>query len=153
METVELHRKVAVFNLRAEEVAMLNAACKTLPFRFSAGNAGAARGTFDHLWMGSVLNDPERFPELAALSYGRANPATFNPKVFAQERKNVVALADACLKKLARPGLVTTSVEEIPWITDWCERMQLACVVEEENYPTAIVEDPICFIRIGDAWT
>jgi hypothetical protein len=44
---------------------------------------------------------------------------------------------------------VTASVEEIPWITDWCTGKRVACVVEEEDYPTAIVEDPICFIRIG----
>ncbi|MGH7229906.1 MAG: hypothetical protein ACREJU_00925 [Nitrospiraceae bacterium] len=150
METTELRRKVAAFNLRTEEVAVLNAACKALSFQFSAGDAAVARGTFDHLWIVSVLNDPERFPELSALSYGRANPVTFNPTVFMQQRDAVTALADACLKKLTRPALVTVSVEEIPWITDWCERQKMMCVVEEEDYPTAIVEDPICFIRIGD---
>ena len=45
--------------------------------------------------------------------------------------------------------LVTTSVEEIPWITHWCEQEGLPYVVEEEDYPTAIVEDPICLIQIG----
>ena len=149
METLELDRQVSAFNLRTEEVAVVNAACKALPFQISAGDVSAARGTFDHLWIVSVLNDPERFPELSALSYGRANPATFDPNTFAQERKGVVALADACLKKLTRPGLVTTSVEEIPWITDWCERKQIEYVMEEEDYPTAIVGDPICFIKLG----
>jgi len=41
-------------------------------------------------------------------------------------------------------------VEEIPWITDWCERHDVACVVEDADYPTAIVQDPICFIRLGE---
>jgi hypothetical protein len=150
METLDLHRKVAVFNLRAEEVSVLNAACRTLPFRFVLGDAGSARGTFDHLWIVSVLNDPERFPDLSALSYGQANPVTFNPNAFVQERKAVAALADSCLKKVARPALVTTSVEEIPWIRSWCDRKKIACAVEEEEYPTAIVEDPVCFIRLGD---
>jgi hypothetical protein len=150
METLELHRKAAVFNLRAEEVSVLNAACQTLPFRFVSGDAGSARGTFDHLWIVSVLNDPEHFPDLSALSYGRANPVTFNPNAFARERKTVAALADACLKKLARPALVTTSIEEIPWITSWCDRKNIAYAVEEEEYPTAIVEDPVCFIQVGD---
>ncbi len=61
----------------------------------------------------------------------------------------VLELTDRCLGKLVIPGLVTASVEEIPWITDWCARRQIACVVEEEDYPTAIVEDPVCFIRVG----
>jgi hypothetical protein len=41
-------------------------------------------------------------------------------------------------------------VEEIPWITDWCERHGVPCVVEDYDYRTAIVQDPICFIRLGE---
>lgn len=149
METLELGRDVAAFNLRAEEITLLNQACKDLGFQFACGDAANANGSFDHLWIVSILNDPERFPELSALSYGRANPVTFDPTLFAQERATVLELADACLSKLTIPGLVTTSVEEIPWITDWCARKQIPCMVEEEDYPTAIVEDPICFIRVG----
>lgn len=150
METIDLHRTVEAYSLRADEVALLNAACSGLPFEFQAKDARAARGTFDHLWIVSVLNDPECFPELGALSSGRANPVTFDPASFTIERQAVLALAAGCLEKAARPGLVTTSVEEIPWITDWCERQGLACAVEDEDYPTAIVADPICFIRIGE---
>jgi len=46
---------------------------------------------------------------------------TFDPEVFAFERTVVHGIAAGCLEKLRRPGLVTTSVEEIPWITHWCE--------------------------------
>jgi hypothetical protein len=150
VETLELGRAVAAYNLRAEEVATLNRACADMPFRFIQGDAGATDGAFDHLWMVSVLNDPERFPELSALSYGRANPATFDPAAFAKERQTVLTLTDRCLSKLELPSLVTTSVEEIPWITDWCGARKIPCLVEGRDYPTAIVEDPVCFIRIGE---
>ena len=150
METTELHRTVAAYNLRAEEVAVLNGACAGLPFEVQAKDAREAEGPFDHLWIVSVLNDPECFPELGALSSGRANPVTFNPDSFTAERQDVLALAADCLEKIARPALVTTSVEEIPWITDWCERHDVTCVVEDEDYPTAIVQDPVCFIRLGE---
>ena len=150
METVELHRTVAAYNLRADEAAVLNRACAGLPFEFQAKDAREAEGPFDHLWIVSVLNDPECFPELGALSSGRANPVTFDPDSFTVERQAVLALAADCLEKIARPTLVTTSVEEIPWITDWCERHDVACVVEDADYPTAIVQDPICFIRLGE---
>lgn len=150
METMDLQRTVAVYNLRGDEVALLNAARAGLPFEFQAKDAREASGTFDHLWIVSVLNDPECFPELGALSSGRANPVTFDPAAFAIERQAVLDLAAGCLEKVARPGLVTTSVEEIPWITDWCERRDLTCAVEDEDYPAAIVADPICFIRIGE---
>jgi len=150
METLELHRTVKAYNLRTDEVALLNTACAGLPFEFQTKDAREGRGSFDHLWIVSVLNDPECFPELGALSSGRANPVTFDPASFAIERQAVFALAAGCLEKVASPGLVTTSVEEIPWITNWCERQGVACAVEDEDYPTAIVADPICFIRIGE---
>ncbi|MEK6604766.1 MAG: hypothetical protein AABY77_02615 [Nitrospirota bacterium] len=149
METLELHRTVEAYNLRADEVSLLNHACAGLPFGFRARDAREAAGTFDHLWIVSVLNDPECFPELGALSSGHANPVTFDPDVFAVERQVVFALASGCLEKVTRPGLVTTSIEEIPWITDWCERQGIPCVVENEDHPTALVEDPVCVIRIG----
>lgn len=150
METLDLGRHVDACNLRADEVAVLNQACRGLPVRISASDAYSKRGSYDHLWIVSVLNDPEQYPNVSALCYGRANPVTFNPAAFIEERTQIMALAEACLKKLALPALVSTSVEEIPWITDWCDRNTLRYVVEEEDYPTAIVEDPVCLIRVGD---
>lgn len=149
METMELGRVVSACNLRADEVALLNRSCRELPVRFAAQDARKAAGRFDHLWMVSVLNDPERYPELSALSYGRANPATFDAARFSRERRLVKSLADACLGKVTRPGLVTTSVEEIPWVADWCARRRVSYMVEKDDYPTALVGDPVCLIRIG----
>lgn len=153
MESLELRRHIDAYNLRRQEVSVLNHACHSMPFSFRSTNAQHARGTFDHLWLVSVLNDPERFPELSALSYGRANPPTFNPTRFSQERKKVLALTHACMKRLSRPGLVTTSVEEIPWIAQWCEQHRTPFVVEDKDYATALVGDPLCFIRIEELKT
>ena len=85
METMELGRTVTACNLREDEVAVLNQACGDAPFRFIHQDAGDVDGTFDHLWIVSVLNDPERFPELSALSYGRANPVLFDTAAFTRE--------------------------------------------------------------------
>ena len=149
METQALKREVVACNLRDKEVAVLNHAFHDLSFRFQAIEAQSAPGCFDHIWIVSVLNDPERFPELSNLSYGRANPVTFDLQAFSQERSWVLDLTTACLGKLTRPGLVTTSVEEIPWITHWCEREKKPYVVGTQDYPTALVGDPICFIEAG----
>jgi hypothetical protein len=151
MEALELGREIYAYNLRLAEVTVLNQACRGLPFSFHAADARTAPDKVDHLHIVSVLNDPECFPQVGALSSGRANPVTFDPHAFTIERSAVTALASGCLGKLDRPALVTTSVEEIPWITDWCERQGLGCIVEDEDYPTAIVGDPICLIRLGDA--
>ncbi len=149
MEIQDLNRQVSAHNLRQQEVEVIQQACPDLTQCLQTTDAQSASGTFDHIWMVSVLNDPERFPEVSALSYGRANPTTFDPIGFADERTVVQAMTNECLKKLTKPGLVTTSVEEIPWITQWCEDQTMAYQVGEQDYPTAIVGDPICFIEIG----
>lgn len=148
METLELHRQVEAYNLRDTEVAVLNRALQPTPVSITAGDARSALGMFDHLWMVSVLNDPERFPTVSALSYGRADPVAFDAARFCQEREAVFALTAACLEKVSQPGLITTSVEEIPWIAHWCEQHALSYLVGKADYPTAIVGDPICFIWI-----
>ena len=148
-ESIELQRQVEPYNLRRSEVAILNRACRALPVRFRAQDASSAASLFDHLWIVSVLNDPERFPHLSPLSYGRADPVTFNPLLFQKERRIVQAIVDRCMPKLNVPGLVTTSTEEVVWIADWCHRHKVPYHVERKQYPTALVGDPVCFVRIG----
>ncbi len=148
-EAIELNRLVEPYNLRRAEVTVLNQACAALPVTFHVRDATAATGRFDHLWIVSVLNDPERFPHVAPLSYGRADPVTFDPVKFQRERRTVQAIVDRCLPLLTRPGMVTTSIEEVVWIADWCHRKRIPYRVERRKYPTALVGDPICFIRIG----
>jgi len=149
VEQLDLQRQVFPYNLRRAEVFSLNRACKKTAVRFIAKDAAGAKGLFDHLWIVSVLNDPERFPHLAPLSYGRADPVTFNPTEFVNERRIAQAVVDRCMPKLTVPGLVTTSTEEVIWIADWCHRKNIPYIVEREQYSTALVGDPICFIRVG----
>ena len=151
LEILDMNRTVEAYNLRESEVRILNRACDGLPFTIQASNAQAARGTFEHLWMASVLNDPECFPETSALSYGRADPVRFDPLAFQRERTHIRDLLDACLRKLSRPGLLSTTVEEATWMADWLTRNRIPFHVEEQLYPTAIVGDPLCFIRIDSA--
>ena len=148
METVELSRTVEPYNLRRVEVAALNDACRSIPLTFRLADAADAKSRFDHLWIVSVLNDPERFPHLSPLSYGRGNPLTLNPLKFGQERRVVRALVARCMEKLARPGFVTTTTEEVLWIAEWCHRHRVPYRVGKHDYPTALVGDPICFMSI-----
>lgn len=149
MERVELCRVVEPYNLRRAEVATLNRACGSMSVTFHADDAASAEGRFDHLWMVSVLNDPERFPHLSLLSYGQGDPLTLDPHKFDAERRIVRALVARCMGKLAKPGLVTTTVEEVIWIAEWCHRHRVPYVVEKRYYPTALVGDPLCFMQIG----
>jgi hypothetical protein len=148
-EAIELTRQVEPYNLRRSEVAVLNRACVGTPVKFYATTAEKAKGMFDHLWIVSVLNDPERFPDLSPLSYGNANPVTFSPARFERQRRIVRSIVDRCMPKLSLPGWVTTSTEEVVWIADWCHRHGTPYHVEQRQYPTALVGDPICFIQVG----
>jgi len=148
-ELIELQRQVAPYNLRRSEVVVLNRACRSLPLKFKVQDASLASGLFDHLWIVSVLNDPERFPHLAPLSYGTADPVTFDPRQFEQQRRVVRSIVDRVMPKLSLPGLVTTSTEEVIWIADWCHRKTIPYLVEREQFPTALVGDPVCFMKIG----
>lgn len=149
MEIVELDRTVEPYNLRRAEVAALNSAFRSIPLKFHLADAAGAKGRFDHLWIVSVLNDPERFPHLSPLSYGQGNPLTLDPLKFGKERCIVRALVARCMGKLARPGFVTTTTEEVLWIAEWCHRHRVPYRVGTHQYPTALVGDPICFIEIG----
>ena len=148
-EVMELQRQVEPYNLRRSEVVVLNRACRALPLRFKARDASSAAGLFDHLWIVSVLNDPERFPHLAPLSYGTADPVTFDPHQFERQRRVVRSIVNRVMPKLSLPGLVTTSTEEVVWIADWCHRKNIPYLVERKQLPTALVGDPICFIKVG----
>jgi len=149
LEQLELGRTVTACNLRKNEVAVLNRACRDVSCRFEARDGGSVRAGYDHLWLVSVANDPERFPELSALSYGRANPVTFNARRFLPEQRAVARLVDRCLSRLKLPGLVTTTVEEAVWIAEWCHRHGIPYHIEERTYPSPTVGDPICFVGLG----
>lgn len=149
METLDLDRSVIACNLRRQEVQVLNRACGVLPIRFQHQDAASVKQRVDHLWLVSVLNDPERFPELSVLSYGRANPVTFNAKKFLAEQRTVARLVDRCLGRLTVPGLVTTTVEEAVWVAEWCHRRGIPYKIDPRTFASPTVGDPICVMRIG----
>jgi hypothetical protein len=150
MEHLELNRTVCPYNLRQGEIDILNQAGGKNGIAFCFGSAESATGNFDHLWIVSVLNDPEEFPNLSVLfSYGRADPLAFDTSAFAHERETGIRLFANCMVRLTKPGLLTTSVEEMPWVEHWCQSHDIPYYVEDRRYPTALVGDPVCFIRIG----
>lgn len=149
METMDLGRRVAACNLRRAEVQLLNRACAEYPIRLLHQDAGSVKGRVDHLWLVSVLNDPERFPELSVLSYGQANPVTFDARKFIPQQRTVTTLVNRCLARLTVPGLVTTTVEEAVWVAEWCHRRGIPYRIEEQTFASPTVGDPLCFMWIG----
>ena len=49
------------------------------------------------------------------------------------------------------PGVAqgATTVEEVAWFVEECEKHKIAYAPDEDTLPTAVVGDPIGFMRIG----
>ena len=109
----------------------------------------AKQGGYDHLACVSLFTDPESYPWLSAVAYGRIAPVQLQVEAFVAEREKARGLAAAMFAGLQKPGLITTTVEEVAWFVEECEKNKVAYAPDEETLPTAVVGDPIGFMRIG----
>lgn len=147
-------RTVVASNLRERECEVLNAAlAKAAPdvaLRYVAGDARAVAGerAFDHIGCISVFSDPETWPLLSDVVYGRIAPAQLDVEQFARERDEARELARDLFARLARPGLVTTSAEEAAWFLEQAELVEAAIEASDDLVPTAVVGDPVGFLSV-----
>lgn len=145
-------REVVATNLRAREVEVLNAAldkvAPDLPLRYVAGDATevAAGRSFDHLGCISVFTDPETWPVLSDVAYGRVPPVQVDVERFVAEREQARALAQKLFDRLVRPGVVTTSAEEVAWFLECAAACGADYEADEELIDTAVVGDPVGFV-------
>jgi hypothetical protein len=154
VETMALGREVVACNLRAAEVDALNAglakAGHGASLRYVAADAATADGeaAFDHVGCVSVFTDPETWPTLSGVSYGRLPPVQVDVERFVAERESARALAAAAFARLQRPGWITTTPEEVAWFLEQAERAGARIDAEEELVETAVVGDPVGFLRV-----
>ena len=131
---------------------MLNAAldkvAPDLPLRYVAGDATevAAGRSFDHLGCISVFTDPETWPVLSDVAYGRVPPVQVDVERFVAEREQARALAQKLFDRLVRPGVVTTSAEEVAWFLECAAACGADYEADEELIDTAVVGDPVGFV-------
>jgi len=157
---VLLHgRSVVATNLRAEECRVLDAglraAAPQVALQFSPEDArvAAPARTFDHLGCISVFTDPESWPVLSDVAYGRIAPVQIDVDRFVAERQAARELAAALFARLQRPGVVTTSAEEAAWFLEQAELAGAAVEATDDLVDTAVVGDPVGFLRVGGAAT
>ena len=60
-------------------------------------------------------------------------------------------MASMVFGRLARPGCITTSAEEVSWFLELCEARDLAVDPSEDLIETAVVGDPVGFLRVAGA--
>lgn len=154
-EVLERERRCLATTLRQDEAAVLNAALAgaglgdRLAVRAADARDVVGEGPFDHLSLVSVLDDPQTFPAVSAVTYGRAVPWTLDAAAFEHERAQVRALVAALVAALRRPALVTTTVEEAGWLLERAEAVGVPVRGEDVALDTALVGDPIGFLWWG----
>lgn len=153
-ETVVLGREVVATNLRAAEVEALNqglaAAAPDAALRYVAADARTAggEGLFDHVGCVSVFTDPETWPTLSGVSYGRLPPVQVDVERFVAEREAARGLAAAAFARLSRPGTITTTAEEVAWFLEQAGLAGAPIEASEELIDTAVVGDAVGFLRV-----
>lgn len=102
----------------------------------------------DHLWLVSVLTDPDAFPALHDELYERVGtPAATARGELETERARADSLVRALLAHAAPRALLTTTSDELPLLL---ESLPEGAAVERGR-ATALVGDELAFVRLGYA--
>ena len=155
-ERLVLGREVVWLNLPGEETSELERALRVvgeqleirLPVPLTAGIESCPPASFDHLWMVSVLTDPDAFPALHDHLYGRAGgPLATGRGSLSDDRERAAALVERWLDRATLPTLLSTTDEERTLIEPAIRRRGGALVVPQEAHATAIVGDLVRLCR------
>jgi hypothetical protein len=153
-EVLLLQRSAVAANLHEEECDLLNQAlAKGAPqvaLHYEAGDAREVAGdqAFDHLGCISVFTDPDIWPALSGVAYGRLPPVQLDLEQFAAERENARELARGLYQLLDRDACITTSAEEVSWFLDLAEAEGREIDASDELIETAVVGDPVGFLQL-----
>jgi len=147
-------RAVTAASLRGDECELLNDALRRVTpqpeLTFVAGDVRDVAGdaTVDHVGCISIFTDPETWPLLSDVAYGRISPVQLDVDRFVSERAEAGDLASCLFGRLSRPGWITTSAEEVAWFLETAAAQGANYEAGEESIETAMVGDPVGFLRI-----
>ena len=153
-EVLLFERSVVAANLRERECEVLNAGLQAVapdvPVRFTAGDARAVEAgrTFDHLGCISVFTDPETWPVLSDVAYGRIAPVQVDVERFVAEREAAREVAKGLFARVQRPAVITTTAEEVAWFLEQAQAIGASAEASEDLVATAVVGDPVGFLRV-----
>ncbi len=153
-EVTLLGRTVLACNLIEAECAALGRALATalpdvsLEFRCGDALRLAGEARFDHLGCVSVFTDPERWPTLSDVAYGRVPPVQLDVERFVAERAAARALAEGLFARLEPGACITTTAEEVGWFLAEADARGCAIDASDDLLETAVVGDPVGFLRV-----
>lgn len=155
-EKLVLGRAVLWLNLAGDEVDELTRALHVvgaklgldLPLPSTQPLSNYADASCDHLWMASVLTDPDVFPALHDELYGRAGtPMGTGRGDLESERGRAEALSRELLAKAAETGVISTTDEELTLLRKLAREAGLDLRVPRDGIESAIVGDVVRFVR------
>jgi len=157
-EALVLGRRVVLMNLPGPEPRALNEALGRVEERLGASLPRILEGDlaalapaldppFGHLWMTSVLSDPEAFPALHLCLYGRGDRGRSGR--LETERERARALVGEILGLAAPRARLTTTDEELGIVREICAARDLRLVVPRTARLSAIVGDAVRICALG----
>lgn len=159
VESIVLGREVVWVNLPGDEIEELERVVRLAADRFgialptpsSAPLESLPRASFDHVWMVSVLTDPDHFPALHDELYERrGTPLATGRGVLAEDRERAERLAGSALDLAAENALVSTTDEELAIVRPLLAARGLALVTLDRGRLSAIVGDNLRICATGD---
>ncbi len=156
-ESMVLHRDVRAVSLPGEIPDELNRALQIARARTHGRLAviethpwkSADHRPIDHLWMVSVLTDPEAFPALHDRLYERrGTDLAMGKGSVNKERPKAEALIERALGALVTPAMLTTTDEELELIAPAADGRGIHVQVPETARLSAIVGDPVRHCRL-----
>jgi hypothetical protein len=154
-EVMLMERTVVAANLLEAECDVLNAAlAKAAPsvvLHYEAGDARVVAGdqAFDHLGCISVFTDPEIWPALSGVAYGRLPPVQLDLEQFAREREQARELAASLFSLLSPESSITTTAEEASWFLEQADAHGREIDPSDDLLDTAVVGDPVGFLQVS----
>ena len=156
-ETLLLNRTIEAFSLDNPETRELNRALSEvaselgleLPIIQTIDLHDANLVSCDHVWMVSILNDPEAFPALHDKLYEReGTDLAMNAGDLATDEERATRLCTRVLQTLVSPGLLTTSDEEFPLVDHIACDLELSLEALTDSFLSPLVEDPVRLWRV-----
>jgi hypothetical protein len=158
VESIVLGREVVWINLPGEEIdeltRVLRLAAEKLAIELPRPSFDALealpRASFEHVWMVSVLTDPDHFPALHDELYERHGTELATGRGdLEDDRRRARSLARAALMLVEPGGLVTTSDEELAVLEPLARDLGFALEPQDPGHTSAIVGDDLRICR----WT
>lgn len=156
VESIVLGREVVWINLPCDEIEELERVMRLVAERFEialpmpslAALESLPRASFDHVWMVSVLTDPDHFPALHDELYERRGTELATARgTLSSDRERAEGLAHTAIELVIDGGLFSTTTEELTVLSPLCisRGRRMRSVVGDLE--TAIVGDSLTVQR------